>query len=91
MNIDTPIPKRKHFFKTPTIRNIEKTAPYMHNGVYTTLEEVVDFYNKGGASGLGIQLEYQTLPPDKLNLTPKEKKDLILFLKTLTDNYSAFK
>ncbi len=77
--------QRKHFFKTPTIRNIEKTAPYMHNGVYTTLEEVVDFYNKGGASGLGIKLEYQTLPPDKLNLTPKEKKDLILFLKTLTD------
>ncbi|MFB9094942.1 MULTISPECIES: cytochrome-c peroxidase [Flavobacterium] len=79
--------ERKFFFKTPTVRNIEKTAPYMHNGVYTTLEEIVDFYNKGGATGLGFDLEYQTLPPDKLNLTVKEKEDLVLFLKTLTDRY----
>ena len=77
--------QKKHFFKTPTIRNIEKTAPYMHNGVYTTLEEIVDFYNKGGAAGLGIELEFQTLPPDKLNLTSQEKKDLVAFMKTLTD------
>lgn len=77
--------ERKHFFKTPTVRNIEKTAPYMHNGVYTTLEEIVDFYNKGGGKGLGIELEYQTLPFDKLNLTTKEKEDLVLFMKTLTD------
>ena len=77
--------QKKHFFKTPTIRNIEKTAPYMHNGVYTTLEEIVDFYNKGGAAGLGIELEFQTLPPDKLNLTNQEKKDLVAFMKTLTD------
>lgn len=79
--------ERKYFFKTPTIRNIEKTAPYMHNGVYTTLEEIVDFYNKGGAKGLGIELEYQTLPFDKLDLTSKEKADLVLFMKTLTDTY----
>ncbi|MFC4740680.1 cytochrome c peroxidase [Flavobacterium ponti] len=77
--------QKKHFFKTPTIRNIEKTAPYMHNGVYTTLEEIVDFYNKGGAAGLGIELEFQTLPSDKLNLTNQEKKDLVAFMKTLTD------
>jgi len=79
--------ERKYFFKTPTVRNIEKTAPYMHNGVYTTLEEIIDFYNKGGASGLGIELEYQTLPSDKLNLTNQEKEYLITFLKTLTDKY----
>ena len=79
--------QRKYFFKTPTLRNIQKTAPYMHNGVYTTLEEVVNFYNKGGAAGLGIALEYQTLPKEKLGLTKKEQKDLIAFLKTLTDNY----
>ena len=77
--------QKKHFFKTPTIRNIEKTAPYMHNGVYTSLEEIVDFYNKGGAAGLGIELEFQTLPPDELNLTNQEKKDLVAFMKTLTD------
>ncbi|WP_130735054.1 cytochrome-c peroxidase [Flavobacterium sp. J27] len=77
--------ERKYFFKTPTIRNIEKTAPYMHNGVYTTLEEIVDFYNKGGGFGLGFTLENQTLPFDKLNLTNQEKEDLVLFMKTLTD------
>ncbi len=77
--------ERKHFFKTPTIRNIDLTAPYMHNGIYTTLEEVVDFYNRGGGAGIGIDLELQTLPPTPLNLTDTEKEDLILFMKTLTD------
>lgn len=72
-------------FKTPTLRNIALTEPYMHNGIYKTLEEVVDFYNDGGGAGLGIAPENQTLPPDKLNLTKKEKKDLISFMKALTD------
>lgn len=76
---------RKHFFKTPTVRNIALTAPYMHNGVYNTLEEVVDFYNRGGGQGIGINLPLQTLPPDPLNLTKKEQEDIVLFLKTLTD------
>lgn len=76
---------RKYFFKTPTLRNIAKTAPYMHNGVYSTLEEVIDFYNSGGGNGLGIQLENQTLPSDHLQLTPKEKIQLVAFLKTLSD------
>ncbi|AUP77769.1 cytochrome-c peroxidase [Flavivirga eckloniae] len=79
-------PERKHFFKTPTIRNIEKTGPYMHNGVYNTLEEIVDFYNRGGGAGIGINAELQTLPPDPLNLTQDEQNDLIAFMKTLTDN-----
>ena len=76
---------RKYFFKTPTLRNIAKTAPYMHNGVYATLEEVIDFYDTGGGNGLGFQLEFQTLPFDNLQLTPKEKSELIAFLKTLND------
>ncbi|KQO31649.1 cytochrome C peroxidase [Flavobacterium sp. Leaf82] len=75
----------KYSFKTPTIRNIELTAPYMHNGVYKTLEEVIDFYNEGGGLGLGFNLPNQTLPEDKLNLTDQEKKQLIAFMKTLTD------
>lgn len=74
-------------FKTPTIRNIEKTAPYMHNGVYTNLEDIVKFYELGGGNGIGMQLEYQTLPFDNLKLTEKDKKDIIAFMKTLTDNY----
>lgn len=76
-------------FKTPSLRNVALTAPYMHNGVFNTLEEVVDFYNTGGGRGLGIAPSNQTLPFEKLNLTKKEKKDLILFMKTLTDTTSS--
>ncbi|MBF4463817.1 cytochrome-c peroxidase [Flavobacterium sp. LC2016-12] len=72
-------------FKTPTVRNIAVTAPYMHNGVFKTLEEVVSFYNKGGGQGLGYEVENQTLPFDKLNLTVKEEQALVAFMKTLTD------
>ncbi|WP_281323504.1 cytochrome-c peroxidase [Flavobacterium aestivum] len=75
----------RYSFKTPTIRNIALTAPYMHNGVFKTLEEVIDFYDAGGGQGLGFNLPNQTLPGDKLNLTPLEKKQLIAFMKTLTD------
>ena len=75
----------KYSFKTPTIRNIEKTAPYMHNGVYDKLEEVIKFYELGGGNGIGMNLTYQTLPFDNLQLTPKEKNDLISFMLTLTD------
>ena len=75
----------RHSFKTPTIRNIALTGPYMNNGVYKTLEEVIDFYNDGGGNGMGFKLPNQTLPEDKLNLTAIEKKQLIAFMKTLTD------
>ncbi|HAA13567.1 MAG TPA: methylamine utilization protein, partial [Cytophagales bacterium] len=78
--------ERKHFFKTPTVRNVALTAPYMHNGVYATLEEVVDFYNRGGGWGIGIEEEYQTLPPDPLGLTNREQEALIAFMHTLTDS-----
>lgn len=74
-------------FKTPTVRNSEFTAPYMHNGVYASLEEVMDFYNKGGGGGMGFELEYQTLPFDKLDLTDQEQKALVAFVKTLSDTY----
>ncbi|MDO6516948.1 cytochrome-c peroxidase [Zobellia uliginosa] len=79
--------KEEHLgmFKTPTVRNTEFTAPYMHNGVYNTLEEVMDFYNKGGGGGMGFDLPHQTLPFDELDLTEKEQQALIAFLKTLSD------
>jgi len=76
---------RKGAFKTPTVRNISKTAPYMHNGAYNTLEEVLDFYNQGGGKGLGFDVPHQTLPFDHLDLSEKEIKDIIAFLKTLSD------
>lgn len=75
----------RYSFKTPTLRNVELTGPYMHNGVFKTLEEVIDFYNDGGGKGLGFNLSNQTLPEDKLNLTSVEKRQLLLFMKTLTD------
>ncbi|MBL0740954.1 cytochrome c peroxidase [Chryseolinea lacunae] len=74
-----------HAFKTSTVRNAALTAPYMHNGVYVTLEDVIDFYNRGGGAGLGIDLGNQTLPRDRLQLTQKEKKQLVAFIQTLTD------
>ena len=72
-------------FKTPTVRNAELSAPYMHNGCYTSLEEVVDFYNQGGGLGLGFDVPSQTLPEDKLKLSDKEQTQLIAFMKSLTD------
>ncbi|WP_298511592.1 cytochrome c peroxidase [uncultured Kordia sp.] len=76
---------KKHAFKTPTVRNVSKTAPYMHNGVYDTLEEVLKFYNLGGGAGTGIELENQTLPPDPLELSPEEIKAIIAFMNSLED------
>lgn len=73
----------KYAFKTSTVRNISKTAPYMHNGVYPTLDQVMEFYNNGGAAGLGIKLPNQSLPGEKLNLTDDEKQDIIAFMKSL--------
>lgn len=72
-------------FKTNTVRNAGLTAPYFHNGAYTTLEEVIDFYNNGGGGGLGLNVINQTLSADPLNLTPKEKQELIAFINSLND------
>lgn len=82
------IPIFRYAFKTPTVRNSELTAPYMHNGVFNTMEQVIDFYDKGGGAGLGIAPANQTLPGEKLQLTTPEKKALIAFMKSLTDTTS---
>jgi cytochrome c peroxidase len=76
-------PAFQHAFKITTVRNAARTAPYMHNGVFTTLEQVVDFYNKGGGAGLGYKVDNQTLASDKLNLTPNECNELVAFIKSL--------
>jgi cytochrome c peroxidase len=57
----------------------------MHNGVYKTLEQVMDFYNRGGGAGIGIDLPNQTLPSDSLNLTIGEQEKVIEFIQALTD------
>jgi len=66
-------------FKTPTLREIEHTAPYMHDGSLKTLDEVVEFYNKGGIPNKNLD---QNIKP--LHLTDTEKKDLVAFLKALS-------
>ncbi len=75
-------------FKVPSLRNIELTAPYMHDGRFTTLEEVVNFYSENiqDHPNLHPALEYPTGDPKKLDLTADEKSALISFLKTMTDN-----
>ncbi|MDR2271100.1 MAG: hypothetical protein LBF27_09380 [Sphingobacterium sp.] len=73
----------RNAFKIPSVRNIKKTAPYMHNGVYRTLDEVMEFYNNGGGAGLGINIPNQTLPEENLRLTEDEKKDIIAFMESL--------
>lgn len=76
-------------FKTPTVRNIEKTAPYFHNGAYETLPQVLDFYNQGGGAGMGLQVTNQTLPDTPLDLSPQEINALIAFMNSLTDISAA--
>lgn len=81
----------KYAFKTPTLRNIAQTAPYMHNGAYKTLEDVIDFYNVGGGVGIGLKVPSQTLSAERLNLTQIEKQNIIAFLRTLTDDVTVYK
>ena len=72
-------------FKTPTLRNIEKTAPFMHDGSLATLEDVVDFYNNGGRDQKTDPLSgFQSGGIRSLNLTMREQKDLVEFMKALT-------
>ena len=71
-------------FKTPGLRNIAVTAPYMHNGMFKTLEEVMEYYNNP-QKFVPDAINIDDALKSPLNLTEKEKKDLIAFLKTLTD------
>jgi len=57
----------------------------MHNGVYSTLKQVVEFYNRGGGKGLGFPVENQTLPFDSLRLSSLEQESIVAFMKSLTD------
>jgi cytochrome c peroxidase len=68
----------KGAFKTPTLREVSRTGPYMHDGSLKTLEEVVEHYNKGGIKNKWL---HQDIRP--LNLTDTNKKDLVEFLKAL--------
>ena len=90
-------------FKVPSLRNVELTGPYFHNGAYATLEQVVEFYNRGGnhrgpidnssgTSGFDHSPQWGNNPTNldidiqPLGLTVQEQKDLVAFLKGLTDD-----
>jgi cytochrome c peroxidase len=80
-----PAGETKNAFRTGTIRNAAMTAPYMHNGVFKNLNQVIDFYNNGGGAGKGLDVPNQTLSSDSLRLTAVEKTKLIAFIKTLNE------
>lgn len=73
-------------FRTGSIRNADKTAPYMHNGSLATLNQVIDFYDGGGGVGKGLKVDNQTLSGDSLHLTKKDKKDLLAFISSLNED-----
>jgi len=77
--IRTHRPETKRSFLTPTLRELTWTAPYMHNGMIATLEEVVDFYDAGGGDD---PLKDAALQP--LGLEMSEKSDLVAYLKALS-------
>lgn len=79
-----------HAFKAPTVRNVVRTAPYFHHGAYRTLEQVIEFYDRGGGLGLGLSVPNQDPDVRKLNLSPEEKSVLLEFLRVaLNDATSA--
>ncbi len=80
-----PAPETLHAFRTGSIRNSSFTKPYMHNGVFKSLDEVIDFYDAGGGRGKKMSVDNQTLEGDSLKLSPKEKKELLSFLAALNE------
>ena len=79
---ETKIEKDKGAFKTPTVRNVALSAPYMHDGSLKTLEEVVEHYNKGGIKNPWLS---EKITPLKLN--PQQKLDLVEFMRAVTGSY----
>jgi cytochrome c peroxidase len=74
----TPPDSMKGQFRTPSLRGVAQSAPYMHSGQFATLEQVIDFYAVGGTLNTGTG---ELVP---FTITPQEKADLIAFLGTFT-------
>ncbi len=84
-------------FKIPSLRNVSLTAPYMHDGRFSTLEQVVEHYNSGIAANPNLDFRLTQAffngtggttggAPVRMNMTSQQKSDLVAFLNTLTDN-----
>ena len=76
----TNVPVMASAFKTPTLRNVDQRAPYMHNGSEATLDAVVELYDRGG----GVRRASLSPEIKPLNLTAAQKQDLVAFLRTLS-------
>jgi cytochrome c peroxidase len=76
----THLESDRALFKVPSLRNVEYTAPYMHDGSFNTLEDVVEHYNSGGENHINKSIHIKPL-----NLTNTEKRELVEFLKSLSD------
>ena len=81
----TELPQDKYKFKVPSLRNIEKTAPYMHDGRFYTLEAVLNHYSNGVQNNLNLDSSLNTNGTLGIPLTNDQKTKIIAFLKTLTD------
>lgn len=79
----TDNPSLRRAFLVPTLRNVALTAPYMHNGSLKTLEQVVEFYSRGGGQAFGVKNTDARI--GEFDLTEQEKEDLVAFLNALTD------
>ncbi|MCB0076360.1 MAG: right-handed parallel beta-helix repeat-containing protein [Anaerolineales bacterium] len=79
----------RYAFRTPTLRNIALTAPYMHNGVFGSLEEVLQFYADGGGRGRGLNVPTQSNFVRPFELNDQEMADMIAFFYALTDESNA--
>jgi cytochrome c peroxidase len=75
----TKAPQDLGAFKTPTLREIARTAPYMHDGSFASLEQVIDYYDRGGQKNPGLDSRLRPL-----HLSASEKQDLLAFLRALT-------
>jgi cytochrome c peroxidase len=81
---------KTYAFRTPSLRNVGATAPYMHNGIFTSLPEVINFYfriSRGGGRGLNTQVSRDQIDPKirQLNMRGRGQRELIAFLRTLDD------
>ncbi|MDI3288918.1 cytochrome c peroxidase [Polyangium sp. 15x6] len=77
----TSRPADEGAFKTPTTRDVARTAPYFHHGAFRTLEEVVDFYDKGGGKGFSLPVPNQDPDVRPLGLSADDKRALLAFLR----------
>jgi cytochrome c peroxidase len=81
-----PASEMLNAFRTGTIRNAAFTKPYMHNGIFQTLDQVIDLYDAGGGTGKKLVVTNQTLSVDSLKLSKTEKTNLIAFIHSLNEN-----